>query len=420
MSNVFDHLKRQSFQFKSPRAYEEIFFQLCFSEYGTFLQTVGPKGKPVETSYLNYSGAVRNALRALEQIREKNGFVINWERSSDQIYLAEHPFLLEALRPCDNVVDERMNPLSFSAEPAELLLSLSPSERKNHLDARLELHQDNQPVGDFNLISEQFALCGQHIVEMPPLGANFASLHLFNTELDRRNLTLFLSLAFSYADHLGLAFQDYRLVFAAEKIKAAPCLIFEKMDGNKALFLRVGQTLPDLDFSALEQYDLYRHAEVNELARSVTLRFIDQAPSDQLTGQILRLLRRHEPKKSKSDREDILLDGNLLIVPEETAAAFIYNDLPNLLGEYAVFGAEKLKSYKINAKPPKLEFNLSHNIDFFEGDINLDFEGEKINLFDALAQYGKNRYVQLSYGSHALLNEAYVKRLEHLFLSGLL
>lgn len=415
MSDIFDRLKRQPFQFKSPRAYEEIFFQLCFGEHGAFLQTVGPKGKPVETSYLNYGGAVRNVLRALEQISEKNGFVINWERSGDQIYLAEHPFLLEALRPCDNVVDEAMQPLSFDTEIAQLRLVLSASERKNHIAAHLELRYGNQPVGDFKLINEQFALCGQRIVELPPLGANFASLHFFNTELDRRDLALFLSLVFSYTDHLGLTFEDYRLVLANEKIKATPCLVFEKMDEDKTLFLRVGQTLPDLDFNALEQYDLYRHAEVNDLARNITLRFIDQAPGDQLTGQILRLLRRHEPKKSKSDRDNILLDGNLLIVPEETAAAFIYNDLPSLLGEYAVFGAEKLKSYKINAKPPKLEFNLSHSIDFFEGDVRLDFDGEKINLFDALAQYGKNRYVQLSDGSHALLNEAYVKRLERLF-----
>lgn len=78
-------------------------------------------------------------------------------------------------------------------------------------------------------------------------------------------------------------------------------------------------------------------------------------------------------------------------------------------------GAEKLREYKIWAKQPVLKVSMNHKIDFFEGTADLDFEGEKINLFDAIQQYNKNRYVLLSDGSHALLNESYVKRLERLF-----
>jgi len=413
---TFDRFKRTSFQQKTPRAYAEVFFQINFDEFGAFLLVVDAKGRMVETSYLNYGGAVRNVLRVLEQIQEKNSFVINWERPADKTYLAQHPFLLEALRHCDNVVDAALKPLEFSEQPAQLRLHLAASDREGFLRSRLSLQHDGNLAEDFSVVTEQFVLVGNRLIEVAPMGSNFAALSWFNTQVARRDLPLFLTLIFSYLENLDLLYEGYQLVLRPDdKITAAPCLIFEKIGDDNALYLRVGQSLPDLDFNALEQFDLYRYAEINEMALTITVKYINQAPGEQLTDNILRLLRKHEPKKRKNERDEIMLDGNLLVIPEETAAAFIYSELPNLLAEYTVFGAEKLRSYKINTRLPKLQLNLSHSIDFFEGSVELDFDGEKISLFDALAQYNKNRYIQLTDGSHALLNEAYVRRLERLF-----
>jgi SNF2 family DNA or RNA helicase len=412
----FERFKRQSFQQKSPRAFAEVYFQVGFDDFGAHLGVMDDKGRPVETSYLNYGGAVRNVLRTWEQIIERNSFVINWERPSDKVYLSEYPFLLEALRPCENVVDERRHPLVFADTPGQLLLSLFPTGRDGYLSARLSVRHEGQILEEFHPVTEEFVLADNRLIEVAPLGVNFSSSSFFNTDVARRDLPMFLSLVFSNLENLDFSYEDYRLLVRPdEKIKAAPCLIFEKLDENNALYLRVGQNLPDLDFDALEQFDLYRHAEINDMARVVTVRFIDQAPAEMLTDNILGLLRKYESKKDKKRRSDILVDGNLLVIPEETAASFIYNELPNLLAEYTIFGAEKLRKYKISARTPRLELNLSHSIDYFEGDIHLDFDGERINLFDVLAQYGKNRYVQLNDGSHALLNETYVKRLERLF-----
>ena len=411
----FDQFKRTVIQQKAPKAYSEVFFQIRFDDFGASLSATDGKGKPVSTNYLNYGGAVRNVLRVLEQIEDKNSFVINWDRPSDKIYLAEHPYLMEALRHCNNVTDAEGNALEFATTPGRLRLQLEPANREGFLRSLALLIYEEASTSEFRPVTEQFVLAGNRIVEILPTGNNFAAVHTFNSELNRRDLNLFLSLLFSYVENIDLSLEDYRLnVRSEEKIKAAPCLIFEKIGDDNALYLRVGQNLPDLDFNALEQFDLYRYAEVNDLERTVTVKFIDQAPPEQLTVRILKLLRKHEPKK-KTAREDILVDGNLLVIPENTAAAFIYSDLPALLTEYTVFGAEKLREYKINAHPPKLNYNLSHSIDYFEGNVELEFDGQRIGLFDALAQYNKNRYVQLSDGSHALLNEAYVRRLERLF-----
>lgn len=415
--NIFERLKRPSLQAKSAQAYTDVYFQIKFDDFGAFVDVVDKKGKPTETSYLNYGGAVRNVLRALQQIREKESFVINWDRPNDNLYLAEHSFLVEALKPCDNIIDEALAPLTFAtAEAGSIRLQLTPSKQADYLTARLLLQFDNQLLAGFKVFTEQYILIEKQIIEIAPLGSGFALASYFNTEIARKDLTIFLSLAFSNLDHLELSFDDYVLIRTNdEKIKASPCLIFEKLDTDNSLYLRVAQTLPNINFDALEQYDLYRYAEINELSQTVTVRYVDQSPSEEIIGRIARLLRKHEPKKSKSDRESIVQDGNLIVIPETIAQAFIYSELPNLLSEYTVFGSEKLREYKIKTTAPKLDFKLSHNINFFEGDVNLDFDGEKINLFEVLSQYNKNRYVQLSDGSHALLNEAYVRRLERLF-----
>ena len=67
---------------------------------------------------------------------------------------------------------------------------------------------------------------------------------------------------------------------------------------------------------------------------------------------------------------------NLIIISETVAAAFIYQELPQLLTQYTIMGAEKLREYKIWAKQPILKVSMNHKIDFFEGTADLDFEGE--------------------------------------------
>ncbi|MFK7807423.1 MAG: DEAD/DEAH box helicase, partial [Saprospiraceae bacterium] len=268
----------------------------------------------------------------------------------------------------------------------------------------------------FKVITESFVLVDNKIIEVDPLGAGSSNMDHFITKLFRADLPIYLSLLFSNLDQIKVSFENYKFVVTREeKVLARPCLFFEKIDENNALYLRVGQSLPGLDIEALQQFELYRFAEINDLEKIITIKLIDQEPTENYVQEIGKLLKRNHPKKKKSEQEEIFLDGQLFIIPEETASNFIYGELPNLLMRYLIFGAEKLKTYKISTKAPKLKMSLGHNIDFFEGDVALDFGGDQINIFDAISQYKKQRYIQLSDGSHALLNEQYVKRLERLF-----
>ncbi len=409
-----DFFKKQQIQKGSGKAYEEVFFQIQFDEFGASLVVTDERGNAAETSYLNYAGATRNVLRTLEGILEKNSFVIDWEKHQDKVYLNEYPFLMEALRLCDNLIDDQRLFIHFEEDIAEIKIFIKKDENEKLSTSILLIHA-GESFTEFQPITESFFLVGDKIIEIEPIGQGFRYLSNFETTMDRENLPLYLSLLFSNLENIQLVFEDYQFSISREKISAKPCLIFEKIDENNALYLRVGQTLPDLDVTDLDTYDLYRYSEINEMEKKIQIKLIDQEPMDSIVNSILKLLKRHQPKKKKADREEIWLEESLLIIPEDTAAAFIYNEVPNLLDKYILFGAEKLKTYKINTTAPRLDLKLGHEIDFFEGDVSLDFGDEKINLFDVINQFNKQRYVQLSDGSHALLNEEYVRRLERLF-----
>ncbi|HHS95884.1 MAG TPA: DEAD/DEAH box helicase [Phaeodactylibacter sp.] len=421
--SFFSFFRKQPVIKGKVRDYEEVFFQIAFDASGAFLQVTDENAKPVEVSYLNYAGATRNLLRTLENIQDKNSFVINWENPEDKIYLKDYPFLMDALRLCDNIIDPQKLFIRFASTMGEMRLRLNPIKDKKAeqqvFQAKTVLQYKDEAKEGFRIINESYVLLDNQIVEIEPLGSGFANLRHFETKIFRKDFPLYFSLLFSNLDHLKVSCNGFRFVFSRdEKVKAQPCLFFEKVDEQNALYLRVGQSLPGLDIMALQQFELYRFAEVNDLEKIITIKLIEQEPTESYLSEIEKLLKRCQPKKKKAEQEEIFIDPPLFVIPGETAANFIYGELPNLLMRYTVFGAEKLKSYKINTKAPKLKANLGHNIDFFEGEVVLDFDGEEINIFDVINQYKKQRYVQLSNGSHALLNEKYVKRLERLFKKG--
>ncbi|MFT4666834.1 MAG: SNF2 family DNA or RNA helicase [Polaribacter sp.] len=415
----FDFFKKQPLQKGATQSFEEVFFQIGFDHFGAFLDVTDEQGKIAETTYLNYAGATRNVLRTLEGISDKNSFVIDWEKPQDKIYLKDYPFLIDALQHCDNIIDHKKLLLEFGKGQGEVRLLIQPVEDEAEQDAFqsiIVLQHNDLPHEEFQVITESFVLVDNQIIEVDPMGAGSFNMSRFITKFFRKDLPIYLSLLFSNLDQIKVSFEDYKfLVSREEKVLARPCLFFEKIDENNSLYLKVGQSLPGLDIMALQQFELYRFAEINDLEKVVTIKLIEQEPTDNYVREIGKLLKRNHPKKKKAEQEEIFLDGQLFIIPEETAANFIYGELPNLLIRYLIFGAEKLKSYKISTKAPQLKMSLGHQIDFFEGEVTLDFDGEEINIFDAISQYKKQRYIQLSDGSHALLNEQYVKRLERLF-----
>ncbi|MEL7020530.1 MAG: SNF2-related protein, partial [Bacteroidota bacterium] len=284
------------------------------------------------------------------------------------------------------------------------------------LSSQVSLVHQEKNYDSYIPLTENWIMTNEEIIPVTSLGRGFQSIVHFNSQFRRSELPVILSLFFTHIQNVDIQYLNYAVEHLSEKIYAKPSLIFEKIDIENSLFLRVGQVLPDMDVHILEQFDLYRYTEINDANQKISTKVIEREPLEDVTRAVYKMLRRHQPKGvKKEERTDIIWEEDLFIIPKDTAANFIYNELPNLLEKFEIFGADKLKSYKISTAMPVVSMNLSHGIDFFEGDVTLDFDGESVNLFDVLNQYRKQNYVRLSDGTHALLNDQYVKRLERIF-----
>jgi hypothetical protein len=126
--SLFEQLKKKSTFHRKERSADQVFFQLLFDEYGAYLEVVDARLKLIEVDYRQYSGSVREVLRSLESIGEKNSFIIDWEKTPDQVYLADHDYLLWQLRLCPNVVDEAGKPLRFETEEGRVIARIEAED----------------------------------------------------------------------------------------------------------------------------------------------------------------------------------------------------------------------------------------------------------------------------------------------------
>lgn len=81
-----------------------------------------------------------------------------------------------------------------------------------------------------------------------------------------------------------------------------------------------------------------------------------------------------------------------------------------------ILGYEDLKNFKINKAKPSTKVYISSNLDWFDTEIEVDFEGQSASLQEiqkALAV--KQNYVPLEDGSYGLLPDEWLQKFSLLF-----
>ncbi len=407
-NSLFEKLKRtQTLNIQTQKA-QDIKLLIDFDEYGAFLEIVNTSLNSVEVDYRQYNGALREVLRNIAYIKDKNAFSIDWEREASYVYLADHDYLFWQLRNCDNLVNEKGKPLKFSDAEGALYLLIEETDSPRLLQANIQLKAQSIFYKTGKALSENYFLNNTTIYAIRPVGNNFKELPLFETELNPDSLEKYLTLFTSFFQNIEIIYQDYQTKESKEVIRPVPSIFFEKVDEQNSLYLRVSLVLPNFEPDFLDSYDIDKVVLLNDMEQTINVRPLEHTP---LVNHIEDVKNRIASKKKTA----VFQDENLLIVPEALAVKFIRAELPSLLTSYQVFGAEKLKSYKITAVTPRLNINLSSGIDFLEGDATLDLEGQNFSIFDVIRQYNQQKYIQLNDGTQAVLNEKYIRRLERLF-----
>jgi len=432
---------------------KDVFFMIKRGENDAYIIPVDKKMKPVEADFHYYNGDTAQLLRSIATIKDEMAFQISWndECENNEVSLTQNPHLLYQLIRCKNIVDEKGNRVTVCPDTTVLQLSLrkegttvvptlviaaeSDAEKEN-------LSENNEPVsadegniseaesaetetkkpdfkvqeqptmGNVGFLSDCFVIASSVIYPIASVGDNYRQLNYFLSSFSESMLEQYLSVFFSFIENVQVVYEDYEVEFSENDIVPTPSLSFEKIDADKTLFLRLTESVKGLPLDFVQQFDLSMVASLS-LERKIKVKRLSHLPIDDTIASLRKEILQYAPNKTA--QKDVYVEDNLFIIPEETAGPFLLHALPQLLRTYQLVGAEKLRQYKVKPVMPKLNISLSSGIDFLEGDATLDLDNEQFTLQQILQQYNSKKYIQLSDGNRAIIEDGYMRKLERIF-----
>lgn len=302
--------------------------------------------------------------------------------------------------------------VDFSDSKASIQLIADYSVDARNVTPKIALSVDGQLSTDFTMLSDSLVLYGEEIYPIDPVGENFVHIKEMAGEIPVGGLEMYLSLFLSYFSGVTPVVNGKVARFAPGAEEAAPTIFLEKVAQDKALYLRVGSTLGSLPEGMGSDLPISRVANIDE-GGQVTVRGVVTVDHESLADNLERVILQSAP--SRQAKKDVFRDGAFFIVPEDTAGPFLLYHLAEILRDFRLVGSDKLREYKISSALPKLKLKLSSGIDFLEGDAQVEIGSEKFSIGDLLAQFSKQRYVKLSDGNRAILDEKYIGRLQRIF-----
>lgn len=391
---------------------KDVLFMLVQEGAHVTLRTVDKKLKTINPNYRYHSGHTAQLLRQMEMLREEQAFEVAWddEVADGDIQIQDHPQLVYALSKCPGVVDKEGRQVTFAAEPTTLLLRLTQDGKT--IKPSLAVASDGAELSAPAMLTDSHVLTGTTVYTVQPVGDNYRQLAHFLAPFDAQMLEQWLSVLFTYMEGVQVIYDDYAVTMADDEVKPVPTLLFERVDAERTLFLRMVEAIKGLPIDFAQQFDLSFVASLSDDHR-IVVRRIAQRSDDTGIDALRKRILQYAPDREA--RKQVYQEDNLFIIPEQTAAPFLMGALPTLLADYQLIGAEKLREYKVKAALPKLNVRLSSGIDFLEGDARIEVEGEEFTLQDILRQYNSKKYIQLSDGNRAIIDDGYMRRLGRIF-----
>lgn len=422
LAGLSRHLRRPAVPQEAQTSPTEIFFRIARAADGSArLGVVDEAMSPVTLpDYHYYSGATAQMLRAMSQVAGESRFEVSWDdEEAETVNLSKHPTLIYQLVRCDNIVEgERCVRVTVCDTPAVLTLNVERGGEADFCDAFWSL---DVPIEDggydrrahgWYMLTDSFVLSSGVIYPVDPIGDNFTRLRFFESKFPFSMAEGYLSVAYSYLDRFSLAFEDRKVVTVAEPVVMQPALVFERVDSDLTLHLRVTSALRGFDEMFVRQFDL-NHVVSLASEGKVVVRRVMRCDIVKYIAEMRELLLRYAPTRRQG--REVYLDGHTFIIPADVASSFLLGALPYLVSNYVLLGADRLKGYRVKAVKPKLNFKLSSGIDFLEGDFSVQLGDEKLNLGKLIEQFRRDKYITLKDGTRAVLDEAYMRRLERLF-----
>ena len=412
MSDVFSVLRDppRIWQEQGVSAPGELFFRVSVTEEGAYVAAVNRKGKLWTGGGALLQGVQREALKALEAALERESRRFTWGDSTDHVLLADHEHLIPLLAATGGLVNKDLKPVTLQENPGCIHVVLTANG--DTMTAQTRVVAGGEQWETFELWSGSYVLVdATRLLTMPPLGPRFADLAHFNTSFPVTDLERFLTLLYSTLSGMKIVYENYREVRGPIRT-VEPGVVFEEVDDDGNLKLRIGLSMAGLDNEFVESYELSRAVSVNDLERTLVVGDVVY----QAVGDCMRTVDKALKKAKKQAGGDYFHDQNFFWVEAPCVKPFLEDSLPQLLAEHRCFGAESLTRFKIRTKRPKLRLDkIGSGIDFLSADVTLEFDEQRISLADALKYFKKQVYIPLNDGSRAVVNPEYLRKLERIF-----
>ena len=315
MNNFLSRLQRnRSLGIPSQqKGADAFFFRIATDKAGCYVETVDWQQSPVLPDYRNYTGEVAQTLRLFERLRDACLLQVSWEREStgEKVYLADSPYLMWQLARCPNLVNEKMQPVRLMEQTASLCLELR--KERGMIVPRLRIKREEKGAdAPVLLLTDSFALREDQLFRVLPLGDHYLQLDAFLAPFEEALVEAYLSVFYSYMHHVEVEYADYSVGFSDETIEMVPTLVFEKVDRDGALHLRLACSVPGYDVDFLTDFDVHWIA-FQQPDRQIVLKHVAQASVDELAQTMWSHLMKYAPDRLA--QKELYRDGDFFIVP---------------------------------------------------------------------------------------------------------
>ena len=383
------------------------FYMLVEGEDSLYLALYDSE-KNLISSYSNLNqNDINNYIENLENEKE---FFISWEEEKSSDYLKLDEKLISYLLGKDNFVNDDFEIIEKKEVENLALFIRNNKEIEDRLDIYIEINDNllmkNNIVG--NYIYSQGIFYKVDIEE----DTQFPLLDLFQ-KIDKYELESYATLILKNYKNIDLKYEDYETVLSEER-NAIPQIIIEKISFDNSLYIKINSIISTMDYEFFTKNKIETVLIVNELEKKLEISKINLENLSSDMFEIVKVLTKLQ--KTIGLKSSYYIDNeNFIILNEELAKEFVKKELLQLTGKYSIIGTDRLRKYNIKAVRPKLSGKFSYNLDYFEGEVEVEIEGEKFSIQQLLNNYKKDEYIILSDGTNALINREYIEKLQRVF-----
>ncbi len=383
------------------------FYMLIEGEDNLYLALYDTE-KNLISSYSNLNQSkINNYIENLENEKE---FFISWEEEKKSDYLKLDKILLEYLLEEEKFVNSDFERIIEKEIENVSLLIRDNKEIEDRLDIYIEIN-DNL-LTKRNIVENYIYSQGIFYKINIEKDTQFQLLDLFQ-KIDKYELESYATLIFKNYKNIDIKYEDYETIISDEKT-AIPQIIIEKIAFDNSLYLKINSIISTMDYEFFIKNKIETVLTVNELEKKLEISKINLENLSSDMFEIVKVLTKLQ--KSIGLKSSYYIDNeNFIILNEELAKEFVKKELLQLTSKYIIIGTDRLRKYNIKAVRPKLSGRFSYNLDYFEGEVEVEIEGEKFSIQQLLNNYKKDEYVVLSDGTNALINREYIEKLQRIF-----